>query len=611
MSPINKIYNLIGKLNEDQWNLHECGLKNIEEMFKGRASTYSSIDFSRILNENIKKEIKYYSFKFLESYNYSFANLKDALRVITNFVNYLGDMKEKLLSIESLEDTDDYFHKQYIDYLKEHNIAINYRKNVNDEWLCMNRVARFPLRIKTFLIDEYNSLLNRECDIWCVKDFKISPHRINLCCDLRSFRFYDINNSYNKQICKKYMKYLICETEISISYITSKFVSVKYFLKFIDKKKIKDIERGDIEAYKKRLLERDIADRTYNVRLFGVSDFLEYCIKIKEVKYNHVYIEYDILKASLKIRGDIVEQHVIEEILSHSEDIPENYFLMFLILYCCGMRISEVCSLKIGCLKKDENGYYIVFYMQKMKKEVSNPIPENLYYKILEYQEHVKERFGDKQIYLFPKKDGMPILSNTYKDKMQLIIKKFNIRNSDGSMYNFRPHEYRHTFATNLVEKDIPFTVIQKLLHHNSPEMSLVYTQLSDSRKRRKYVEFINIVGKKSSTLFENNDEAEKIYEVQWLKKNLKSQALPNGFCSLPVSLGHCPHANVCLTCEHFRTTPGHIKILKKQLERTKNIIEILKEKNLKKQLDINIKIKENLERLIETIEEGDNNESF
>ncbi|MBS2904849.1 tyrosine-type recombinase/integrase, partial [Klebsiella pneumoniae] len=116
---------------------------------------------------------------------------------------------------------------------------------------------------------------------------------------------------------------------------------------------------------------KNIADQTYNIRLFEVSDFFEYCISIGVINYNHIYIEYDILKSSLRVKGDIVEQQVIEQILNHSSDIPENYFLMFLILYCCGMRVSEVCILKIGCLRKDENGYYIVFYMQKMKKEVS------------------------------------------------------------------------------------------------------------------------------------------------------------------------------------------------------------------------------------------------
>ena len=609
MGQINRIYNLIGKFNEDQWNLYECGLKNIEDMFKGRTSLYVTLDFKEIMNEDIKMELKYYTFKFLEGYEHDFINLKYVLRIVVNFANYLRDMKEELLNLDSLANIDDKFYKGYINYLKVHNINIHYKKGITEEYFCMNRIARFPIRIKVYFIDVYNAAFNRDSDIWYVKDFKISSHRINLCRDLKTFRFYGINNTYNKEICKKYVRHLISETELSISFITTKFISVKYFLKFINKKKIKNIERNDIEDYKKKLLEMDIADQTYNIRLLEVYNFLEYCIKINEIKYNHVYIEYDILKSSFKIRGDIVEQSVIEEILKHNDAIPEKYFLMFLILYCCGMRISEVCLLKIGCLKKDRNGYYIVFYVQKMKKEVSNPIPSNLYYRILQYQNHIKETFGDKQVYLFPRSDGMPILANTYKDKMQLILKSLNIRNSDGSEYIFRPHEYRHTFATNLVEKDIPFAVIQKLLHHNSPEMSLVYTQLSDSRKRRKYVEFINVVGKKSNILFEDKKEIEKVYEVQWLKKNLKSQALPNGFCSLPVSLGKCPHANACLMCEHFKTTPGHIKILKKQLERTNNIIEILKERNLKKQLDINIKTKENLERIIRTIEEGDNNE--
>lgn len=108
------------------------------------------------------------------------------------------------------------------------------------------------------------------------------------------------------------------------------------------------------------------------------------------------------------------------------------------------MRVSEVCILKIGFLRKDENGHYIVFYM---KKEVSNPIPENLYYKIFNYQKTIKEKFGNEQIYLFPKSDGLLILANTYKDKMQLITKKFHIRNYDGSIYIFRAHEYRTTFT--------------------------------------------------------------------------------------------------------------------------------------------------------------------
>ncbi|WP_283624692.1 tyrosine-type recombinase/integrase [Clostridium butyricum] len=610
MAPINKIYNLIGISDEDWWDLASCGITFIENILKEKITQYRYIDFSGIMNEDIKKEMKYYIYYFLSDYNQCLDNLRSDIRTLIWFINYLVHLKDTLLEMESLSSIEDDFCTDYVAYLNAHNVCTTYRKNYVEPVKCRNKVARIPIRIRNVLIDEYNKVFNREPDIWYVKDFNLALHRINLSRDLKAFRFYGVYNLANKEKFKQYIKHLLINTEISISFIVSKFVAVKYFMKFLGSKNIEDVNRHDIEEYKQILLDRNIEDNTYNARLFGLSDFFEYCISIGVIDYNHIYIEYDTLKSEMKVKCDIVEKHVIEQILNHSSDIPENYFLMFLILYCCGMRISEVCILKTICLKKDENGYYIVFYMQKMKKEVSNPIPENLYYRNLDYQKTVIERYGNEQKYLFTKDDGLPVLANTYKDKMQDIIKKFDIRNSDGSIYIFRPHEYRHTFATNLVEKDIPFCVIQKLLHHSSPEMSLVYTMLSDSRKRRKYVEFINIVGQKSTTLFENEEEAEKVYEVQWLKKNLKSQALPNGFCSLPVSLGQCPHANECLMCEHFKTTAGHLNILKKQLQRTNELISIFRERNLEKQLSLNIKVKENLEKLINSIEEGDNSES-
>jgi hypothetical protein len=44
--------------------------------------------------------------------------------------------------------------------------------------------------------------------------------------------------------------------------------------------------------------------------------------------------------------------------------------------------------------------------------------------------------------------------------------------------------------------------------------------------------------------------------EAAWAKQRLgrATQALPNGFCGLPVQKT-CPHANACLTCPMFVTT--------------------------------------------------------
>ncbi|WP_416223713.1 tyrosine-type recombinase/integrase, partial [Staphylococcus aureus] len=41
----------------------------------------------------------------------------------------------------------------------------------------------------------------------------------------------------------------------------------------------------------------------------------------------------------------------------------------------CGMRISELCTLKKGCLLEDKDGdYFLKYYQWKMKKEHIVPI---------------------------------------------------------------------------------------------------------------------------------------------------------------------------------------------------------------------------------------------
>ena len=63
MAPINKIYNLIGIPNEDWWDLATCGISNIEEKIHDKKTQYRYIDFSKIINEDIKKEMKYIRLK--------------------------------------------------------------------------------------------------------------------------------------------------------------------------------------------------------------------------------------------------------------------------------------------------------------------------------------------------------------------------------------------------------------------------------------------------------------------------------------------------------------------------------------------------------------------
>ena len=83
---------------------------------------------------------------------------------------------------------------------------------------------------------------------------------------------------------------------------------------------------------------------------------------------------------------------------------------------------------------------------------------------------------------------------------------------------------------------------------HETPTMTMRYDHIHDQTMKKEFAQFqgklVDVTGK---VVENNNLEADNL-DVQWLKKNIMAQALPNGLCALPTKIGSCPHANACLT---------------------------------------------------------------
>jgi site-specific recombinase XerD len=52
---------------------------------------------------------------------------------------------------------------------------------------------------------------------------------------------------------------------------------------------------------------------------------------------------------------------------------------------------------------------------------------------------------------------------------------------------HYSPHNLRHTFATQLLNAGIQLEVLKELMGHRSLAMTLCYTQLYETTKRRQY----------------------------------------------------------------------------------------------------------------------------
>jgi len=96
---------------------------------------------------------------------------------------------------------------------------------------------------------------------------------------------------------------------------------------------------------------------------------------------------------------------------------------------------------------------------------------------------------------------------------------------------------------------------------------------------------------------------SDELINAKWLKKNIMSQALPNGLCSLPLTQNRCPHANACLTCTHFRTSKQYLDRHKTQLEETSNVIENAKQNGWQRIVEMNNEVACNLKSIINSLE--------
>ena len=85
--------------------------------------------------------------------------------------------------------------------------------------------------------------------------------------------------------------------------------------------------------------------------------------------------------------------------------------------------------------------------------------------------------------------------------------------------------------------------------------MTLRYARIYDQTLKQEVAKFHGKVVNIAGQVVESQNPEFDTADLQWFKRNIQAQALPNGSCALPAPMKECPHANACLTCTHFRTT--------------------------------------------------------
>ena len=141
--------------------------------------------------------------------------------------------------------------------------------------------------------------------------------------------------------------------------------------------------------------------------------------------------------------------------------------LIVSMIYACGMRVSEILSLKISDLDFDNKSGNI--RQAKGKKDRFFNIPDFLSKDLKKRAERQKE---NGEVFLFTGPKGA-LSSRNIQKIVSLASKKAQIKKE------VHPHTLRHSFATHLLESGTDIRYIQALLGHSSISNTEIYTHIS------------------------------------------------------------------------------------------------------------------------------------
>ena len=168
-----------------------------------------------------------------------------------------------------------------------------------------------------------------------------------------------------------------------------------------------------------------------------------------------------------------------KQLIQLFETIDEtDIFIASLLALCCGLRISEVCSLK----KMDVN-----FEDEKIKI-VSGKGDKDRYVMLPIKLKPILEkwfRVNDKEVVIpamyrdTTNKGTLSLRFRTYMKKANLSI--FMFKTSRGQpRYAYSFHTLRHTYATFLLEKGVDLYYVQRALGHSDIHTTQIYAYISN-----------------------------------------------------------------------------------------------------------------------------------
>jgi len=286
-----------------------------------------------------------------------------------------------------------------------------------------------------------------------------------------------------------FKSYLRLERSLSANTIEAYLHDVDMLIQFFKgrtvNKVVSEVTANDLKDFLVWVNELGMLPPSQARVLSGLKAFFKYLLLDNQIKTDpSALIESPKMSRKLPDTLSILEINKLIEAIDLSKAEGMRNKAMIEILYGCGLRVSELTSLKISNLFLDID---FIKILGKGNKERLVPIGSDAikFLKIFidEVRVHIVVKPG-KEDFVFLNMRGNPIS----RVMVFLIIK--DLAKKAGINKSISPHTFRHSFATHLIEGGADLRAVQEMLGHESITTTEIYTHLDREYLRDTIIQF-------------------------------------------------------------------------------------------------------------------------
>lgn len=277
-----------------------------------------------------------------------------------------------------------------------------------------------------------------------------------------------------------FLEMMVAERGASPRTITSYRHDLEDLNAFLSARKIHPTkaEPNDLQEYMRSLIIQGLSPKTSTRRLSAIHEFYRFLLSEGIIKKNPAdYLQAP--KVGKSLPKYLTEQEISALITTATHKNPRMRALLE-ILYASGMRVSELVSLSVQAVTKDNRTISVIGKGNKERLVPLNEAARRALNDWLIVREGSLKK-GRYSKWLFPSIGSSGHLT---RDGFFKALKEIALE-ANISPDKVSPHVFRHSFASHLIAHDADLRTVQQMLGHANIATTEIYTHILQDRLKK------------------------------------------------------------------------------------------------------------------------------